>query len=140
MGFFAKIRFERGLQSASPGFLEIWMLIPGFTLWYGWKALCLKVFQDLVRPLEEVIMGHIVCAYQLPTRAIGRGLPEVCNHSKDMVTVRLRFWQKWRNTPMVTQGGSGSRWNYQPPRWLFQTHLPPSLHCRPQELSRTSQN
>ena len=55
-GKIAKIRFERGLQSASPRFPEIWMLIAGFTLWYVWKARCLKVFQDLVRPSHELIM------------------------------------------------------------------------------------
>ena len=32
------------------------MLIVGFTLWYVWKAHCLKVFQELVQPLEELIM------------------------------------------------------------------------------------
>ena len=55
-GKIVKIRFERGLQHASPRFPEIWMLIIGFTLWYIWKARCLKVFQGMVRPLEEVIM------------------------------------------------------------------------------------
>ena len=55
-GKIVKIRFERGLQPASPRFPEIWMLIAGFTLWYIWKARCLKVFQGTVRPPEEVIM------------------------------------------------------------------------------------
>ena len=48
--------FERGLQTASPRFREIWMLIAGFTLWYVWKARFLKVFLDLVRPPKELIM------------------------------------------------------------------------------------
>ena len=55
-GKIVKIRFERGLQPASPRFPEIWMLIAGFTLWYIWKVRCLKVFQGTVRPPEEVIM------------------------------------------------------------------------------------
>ena len=55
-GKIVKIRFERGLQSTSPRFPKVWMLITSFTLWYVWKARCLKVFQDLVRPLEEVTM------------------------------------------------------------------------------------
>ena len=67
------MRFERGLQSASPRFPKIWMLIAGFTLWYVWKACCLKVFQDLVRARGSD-HGHMVHTYQLPTRAIGRGL------------------------------------------------------------------
>ena len=73
-GKIVKIRFERGLQSASPRFLEIWMLIASFTLWYIWKARCLKVFQDMVQPPRGSDHGHMVRAYQLPTRAIGRGL------------------------------------------------------------------
>ena len=43
-------------------------------------------------------------------------LDEVCNRSNDVVTALLCFWQKWQNTPMVTQGGYDLRWNYQPPR------------------------
>ena len=55
-GKIVKTRFERGLQTASPRFREIWMLIAGFTLWYVWKAHCLKVFQDLVHSSEEINM------------------------------------------------------------------------------------
>ena len=125
---------NRGLQTASPRFQEIWMLIAGFTLWYVRKTRCLKVFQDLVCPSEEVIMDiwFTIISY------LQGQLDEVCDHSNDVVTAHLRFWQKWRNTPMVTQGGNGLRWNYQPPHWLFPTHLPPSLHCRTQDSARTS--
>ena len=31
-------------------------------------------------------------------------------------TTHLSFWQKWRNMPIVTHGGNGPRWNYQPSR------------------------
>ena len=48
-GKIVKTRFKRGLQTASPQFQEIWMLIAS-PLWYVWKARCLKVFQDLVHP------------------------------------------------------------------------------------------
>ena len=47
-GKIIQIRFERGLLPTSPRFPEIWMLIAGFTLWYIWKARCLKVFQGTV--------------------------------------------------------------------------------------------
>ena len=121
-----KTRFERGLKTASPCFREIWRLIVGFTLWYVWKSHCLKVFQDPVRPREELTMdiwfAIISCL---------RGqLAKVCCHSDDLVIARLRFWQKWRNMPMVMQEGNDSNSNYQPPRWLFPTHLPPSLRWR----------
>ena len=83
---------------------------------------------------------HWNCCNKIGIRCLRGQLEEVCSHSNDMVTAHLRFWQKWRNTPMVMQGGSGLRWNYQPPRWWFPTHRPPSLRCRPQEPIRTRQH
>ena len=135
-GQIGKIRFKRDLLSASPRFLEIWRLIAGFTLWYVWKARCLKVFQDRVQPPEEVIMD---IWFALISCLRGQ-LDEVCNHSNDVATARLRFWQKWRNTPMVTLGESGPRWNYQPPRWLFPSFTPPSLRCRPRESAHSGRH
>ena len=73
--------------------------------------------------------GYMVRNYQLPT---------VCGHSNDVITAHLCLWQKWRNIPMLTQGGHGLRWNYEPPCWSFPTHLPPPLCCRPQDSARTS--
>mgnify|MGYP000671575583 CR=1 FL=1 len=111
-GKLVKTRFERGLKTASPWFCEISMLIAGFTLWYVWKARCLKVFQGLVRPPEELIID----IWFTIISCLRGQLDEVCGHSNDVVTAYLRFWQKWRNMPMVTQGGNGPRWNYHPPR------------------------
>jgi hypothetical protein len=119
-GNIVKIRFKRGFHPTSPRFSEIWILIAGFTLWYVWKVCCLKVFQGTVRPPEEVIMD----IWSALISCLRGQLEEVCSHSNDVATARLRFWQKWQNTPMVMQGGSCPRWNYQPPRWLFPTHLP----------------
>ena len=73
-GKLVKTHFERGLKTTSTPSLEIWVLIIDFTLWYVWKARCLKVFQDLIRPPRGIDHGYMVRDYQLPTRAIGRGL------------------------------------------------------------------
>ena len=72
-GKIIKTGFERGLQTTSPRFREIWMLITGFTPWYVWKVHCLKVFQYLVSPGGSD-HGYMVHDYQLPPRAFGRGL------------------------------------------------------------------
>ena len=117
-GKLVKTRFERGWKTTSSRFREIWMLIVGFTLWYVWKARCLKVFQDLVSPLEELIMD----IWFAIVSCLRGQLDEVCGHSNNVVTARLCFWQ---NTPMVMQGGNGLRWNCQPPCWLFPTHSHP---------------
>ena len=57
------------------------MLIIGFTLWYVRKARCLKVFQDMVRPLEELIMDiwFAIISY------LQGQLDDVCSHSNDVV-------------------------------------------------------
>ena len=103
-GEIIKTQFERDLKTASPWFREIWMLIAGFTLWYVWKACCLKFFQDMVQPPEELMMD----IWFVIINFLRGQLDEVCYHSNDVVIARLRFQQKWRNTPIVTQGGKRS--------------------------------
>ena len=80
--------------------------------------------------------GHMVHAYQLPTRAIGRGLQPLqrrdhCPFALLAEMAEHTYGDARREWP---------RWNYQPPRWLFPTHLPPSLRCRPQGPARTRQH
>ena len=68
-------------------FREIWMLIIGFTLWYVWKARCLKAFQALVRPPEESIMG----IWFMIIRCLQGQLDEVSSHSNEVLTTYLHF-------------------------------------------------